>query len=286
VAILKQHTIENVVSMAGVGLHSGQPVLMKLYPAPENSGIVFKRVDVYPTVEIKATALNIQETFMCSVLCQDNVKVGTIEHFMAALAALHIDNILVEVNAAELPVMDGSSAPFIVLLETAGRVQQIQVRHALKVLKTVRVEEKGRFVELSPYEGGLKLDIEIASPHPAISRTPCQLSYILQESTFAKEISRARTYGFSQDLERLHQNKLALGASLENAVGIGEEAILNPEGLRYPDEFIRHKVLDAIGDLYCGGAILGQFKAFQPGHALNNAVLRQLLNDSTAFTRL
>ena len=285
-AILKQHTIENSVSMSGVGLHSGQPVLMTLFPAADDTGIVFRRIDLKPVVEIKATALNIQETFMCSVLSHQQAKIGTVEHFMAALAALHIDNIIVEVNASELPVMDGSAAPFVLLLEAAGRVQQNQPRHTLKILQSVRVEDGDRFVELAPFEGGLKLDIEIAPSHPVITRTSRTLSYLLQESTFAKEISRARTYGMVKDLERLHQNQLARGASLENAVGIDDDAILNPEGLRYPDEFVRHKVLDAIGDLYCAGSVLGHFKAYQPGHALNNAVLRKVLQTPGACTVL
>lgn len=279
----KQHTIEHSVHLSGIGLHSGQPVFMTVHPAPENTGIVFRRIDLNPVIEIKASALNVQETFMCSVLCHQNAKIGTIEHFMAALSALGIDNIFIDINAAELPVVDGSSAPFILLLETAGRVDQSQPRHYLKVLKTVRVTDGDRFVELSPHETGLKLDIEITSPHPVIHKTPCKLTYVLQESTFSKEISRARTYGFAKELDQLHAKKLALGASLENAVGVGEDSILNPGGLRYPDEFVRHKVLDAIGDLYCAGPILGCFKALQPGHALNNAVLRKLLDTPKAF---
>jgi len=282
-ALTKQHTIEYEVSLSGVGLHSGQPVSMTIYPAPENTGIVFRRTDLNPVVEIQASAQNIQETFMCSVLCHNTVKVGTIEHFMAAMAALELDNIIVELNAAELPVMDGSSAPFVFMLETAGRVEQNTARRYLKILKSVRVEEGDRFVELSPHQGGLLLDIHIAGSHPVISKTPLHLAYRLQESTFSKEISRARTYGFAKDLDRLHQNNLALGASLENAVGIGESDVLNEDGLRYPDEFVRHKVLDAIGDLYCVGPIIGCFKAMQPGHALNNAVLRKVLATPKAY---
>jgi UDP-3-O-[3-hydroxymyristoyl] N-acetylglucosamine deacetylase len=281
--LTKQHTIEHSINLSGVGLHSGQPVLMTVHPAPHSTGIVFRRVDLDPVVEIKASALNIQETFMCTVLSAQNAKVGTIEHFMAAMAALGIDNIIVDINAAELPVVDGSSAPFILLLETAGRVEQTAPRRYLKVLNTVRVEDGDRFVELSPYETGLKLEIEIAPSHPVIAKTSRQLNYVLQESTFAKEISRARTYGFAKDLDRLHEKKLALGANLENAVGISDDSILNPGGLRYPDEFVRHKILDSIGDLYCAGPILGSFKAFQPGHALNNAVLRKLLETPKAF---
>ncbi len=280
----KQHTIEHSVNLSGVGIHSGQPVFMTIHPAPENTGIVFRRVDLNPVVEIKANPQNIQETFMCSVLCNNDVKVGTVEHFMAALSALSIDNIIVDINAAELPVADGSSAPFMLMLETAGYVEQAQPRRFLKILKTVRVEEGDRFVELSPYDTGLALEIEVAASHPVINATPRLLSYTLQGSTFAKEISRARTYGFVKDLDRLHQNKLALGASLDNAVGIEDNGVANPGGLRYPDEFVRHKVLDAIGDLYCAGPILGRFKALQPGHALNNAVLRKVLQDPKAYS--
>lgn len=277
-----QTTIKNSVSAVGIGLHSGSEVKMTLHPAPVNTGIVFRRVDLDPVVEITAVPDRVQETVLCTKLVKGTVSIGTIEHILSALCAHAIDNVYIDLNAGEIPVMDGSSAPFVFLLEAAGIQEQSEKRHALKVKKTVRVEQGDKYAEFSPYEG-YRLHLTIDFPQPVIKATAQEILFDFSTPAYDKEICRARTFGNANDLDKLHQQHLALGASLQNAVGIAEDKVLNPEGLRYPDEFVKHKLLDAIGDLYVAGQIVGAFRGHKSGHALNNQLLMALLKDKTAY---
>jgi len=279
---MKQHTIKHPVSMAGVGLHSGKPVSMHLKPAVADSGIVFRRADLPGEPTLRITVEDIQQEPMCTALVKGSFRVATIEHLMAALAALAIDNIELVLDAPEVPIMDGSSAPFVFLLQSAGVMPQSMGRSLLKIKKPVTVTHDGRSATLSP-AAELSLDIHFEFGHPVVDKTCQDISFVFNSAAFIKLFSRARTFGKAADLDMLHKSKLALGASLENAVGIGDDEVLNPEGLRFKDEFIRHKVLDAVGDLYVAGPILGHFEATNPGHALNNALLREVLADSANY---
>ncbi len=277
-----QKTIKNAVHMNGIGLHSGKPVHLTVRPAPENTGIVFRRLDLNQS--LKASPEWVIEAPMCTKLISGAVSFSTVEHIMSALAGLEIDNLIVELNSEEMPIMDGSASPFIFLLESAGIVKQEARRHVIRVKKTVRVEEGDKFAEISPVESGLHFMLSLDYQDPVISKTPLEIEFSMQPISYIKNVSRARTYGFVKDLEKLHANQLGLGASLENAVGVTDTGIANPQGLRYPDEFARHKLLDAIGDLYLAGSIQGHFRAHKPGHALNNKLLRALLADPEAWS--
>lgn len=278
-----QKTIKNEIHAEGIGLHSGKMVKMTLKPADVNSGIVFKRIDLKPSVDLKMAPNNIEETLLCTRLQVKDVSVSTIEHLMSAFCAMEIDNVIVELDADEVPVMDGSASPFLFLIQSAGVLIQDKSRRFLKIKKKIRVTEDDKFAELAPYAKGLKFSCSIDFDSPVISKTPQSVEYELHPMTYEKEISRARTFGFAADIEKLHANNLALGASLKNAVGIGDDTVLNPEGLRYGDEFVKHKLLDAIGDLYVVGAILGKFTAHKTSHSLNNRLLRKLMEDDTQY---
>ena len=278
----QQTTIKTSVNAVGVGLHSGQEVHITLRPADANTGIVFRRIDLSPPINIHVSPDKVQETLMCTKLVHGTVSVSTIEHLMAALCAERIDNIVIEINGAEVPVLDGSAAPFIFLLQSAGTLELNEKRHALRIKKPVRVDVEDKFAEFSPYEG-YRLNVSIDFPHPVIAATKQEIEFEFSPATFEKEVSRARTFGFAKDIEKLHQSKLGLGASLENAVGVTDTGIMNPEGLRYRDEFVRHKLLDTIGDLYVAGPIIGAFRSHKSGHALNNQLLLALLKDKTAY---
>ena len=273
-----QKTLKNSVKLAGIGLHSGAAVNLQLLPAVANTGIVFRRIDLDPVVDIRVSPEKITEALLCSALVVGDVKVATIEHLMAAFAALEIDNVIVELDAAEVPVMDGSSADFVFAINSVGFVEQEFERHYIKVTNSVRIEEGDKFVELLPAEHGLSFEISVDFPHPVIAATPQTIEFDLTAAGFEKTVCRARTFGLASDLEKLHANNLGLGASLDNAIGIGDDKVLNSEGLRYKDEFVRHKLLDAIGDLYVAGPIIGKFRAHKPGHALNNQLLRRFLS--------
>jgi UDP-3-O-[3-hydroxymyristoyl] N-acetylglucosamine deacetylase len=277
-----QHTIKNSISVVGKGLHSGKDVKLTFCPAPENTGIVFKRVDLSPVVSIKVSPEKIQETMLCTMLVEGEVKVATIEHVLSALAALEIDNIYLELNAEEVPILDGSASPYVFLLQSAGVMAQTAARKYLVVKKPIRVEQDDKFVELLPHPG-FHLNVSIEFDHPAIANTPKSIDFELSTNAYTKEIARARTFGFATQLEQLHKQGLALGASLENAVGLDDKGVINREGLRFPDEFVKHKLLDAIGDLYSVGAIKGSYKAHKPSHALNNRLLRKLLIEQDAW---
>ena len=280
--MVKQHTIARTISLEGVGLHSGKPVKITLNPAAENTGIRFQRLDLpqQPTVTIAVDA--IRQEPMCTALVDQDVRIATIEHLMAALAGLAVDNVLITLNAPEIPIMDGSSAPFVFALESASVVAQSAKRKTLVIQKPVKVTDGDRWAQLEPAKQ-LSLSINFSFEHPAVDFYNQHFDFTFDRACFVKLIARARTFGKASDLAYLHQNKLALGASLDNAIGLGDEGVMNPEGLRFKDEFIRHKVLDAIGDLYVAGPILGHFSANNPGHALNNALLRAVLADDSAF---
>jgi len=277
-----QHTIKNSISIVGKGLHSGKEVKLTFCPAAENSGITFKRTDISPQVSIKVSPDKIQETMLCTMLVEHDVKISTIEHVLSALSALEIDNVIIELNAEEVPIVDGSASPFVFLLQSAGIIAQATPRRYLLVKKAVRVEQDDKFVELSPHSG-FQLNVSIDFQHPAISNTSKQVEFEFSPISYSKEVARARTFGFAAQLEQLHNQGLALGASLENAVGLDDNGVINEEGLRFPDEFVKHKLLDAIGDLYSVGAIKGSYKAYKPSHALNNRLLRKLLAEQDAW---
>lgn len=249
-----------------------------------NTGLVFRRVDLKPAVDIPANAEFVRDTRMCTCLINDdNVRVSTVEHLLAALAAMGIDNLIIEVDSHEIPIMDGSSHPFVYLLQSAGIEEQNAAKKFIKIKQPVRVEDGDKWAELTPHQG-FRIDFAIDFDHPAIANTVQQLSIDFSSNNFIKEISRARTFGFMKDIEMLRANNLALGGSFDNAVVLDEFRILNTEGLRYDDEFVKHKVLDAIGDLYMGGhTILGHLHAFKSGHALNNQLLRAVLQHQEAW---
>lgn len=282
--MIKQRTIKQPIATTGVGLHKGNKVQLTLRPAPVNTGLVFRRVDLNPAVDIPANAEFVRDTRMCTCLINDdNVRVSTVEHLLAALAAMGIDNLIIEVDSHEIPIMDGSSHPFIYLLQSAGIEEQKAAKKFIKIKQPVRVEEGDKWAELLPHDG-FRIDFAIDFDHPAIATTGQQLSIDFSSNNFVKEISRARTFGFMKDIEMLRANNLALGGSFDNAVVLDEFRILNTEGLRYDDEFVKHKVLDAIGDLYMGGhTILGHLRAFKSGHALNNQLLRAVLQQQEAW---
>ena len=279
-----QRTVQKMVKTTGVGLHSGSKVTLAILPAPVNTGIVFMRTDMEPAVAIPAKAEQVRETMLCTVLINDDgVKVQTIEHLFAALAGLGIDNAVIEVDAEEIPIMDGSASPFVFLLQSAGIAQQAAPKKYIKITQPIRVEDGDKWAILKPYSG-FKIDFKIDFDHPEIARSQQHMVMDFSTSGFIRDISRARTFGFMRDIEYLRANNLALGGSMENAVVLDEYRVLNPDGLRYNDEFLKHKILDAFGDLYVAGhAIVGEFSAFKTGHALNNKLIRSLLAHQEAW---
>lgn len=282
--MIRQRTLAKEVRTTGVGLHGGRKVCMTLRPAVPDTGIVFHRVDLDPVVSLPADPYSVCDTRMCSGLdAGKGVKVGTVEHLMSALAGLGIDNLHVDVDAPEIPILDGSSSPFVFLLRDVGIVEQDAPKQFIRVLKTVEVVEDDKRVSLEPHDG-FRLDFSIIFNHPAIDGTATRVSIDFAAHSYHDDVARARTFGFMQDVEFMQANGLALGGSLGNAIVMDEERVLNPDGLRYPDEFVKHKVLDAIGDLYlCGRPILGAYKAHKAGHAMNNLLLRALLEDDSAW---
>ncbi|MCF6766446.1 UDP-3-O-acyl-N-acetylglucosamine deacetylase [Thiotrichales bacterium 19S3-7] len=278
----KQQTIKQAIKIEGIGLHLGQIVTMVLKPAEVGHGIVFRRVDLNPSVDVPISVNGIQEALLCSALVKDNVQISTVEHLMSALCMLKVDNLLVEINSDELPVMDGSSEPFLEAIEAVGLIQQDQPRQLIKVLKAVRVEHQDKFAEVMPCDQ-TNYRFEIQWDHPVIASTPSVVEFDGRYDWYKKEVSRARTFGMVAELDYLHANNRAKGASLDNAVGITDEGVMNEEGLRYKDEFVKHKLLDAIGDFYVGGAIIGCFNCYKSGHHLNNMLLRKLYQDPSNY---
>ncbi len=282
--MIKQRTIKQSISATGVGLHKGEKVQITLRPAPANTGIVFRRVDLQPVVEIPARPEAVGETTLCTCLVNEQgVQVSTVEHLLAAVAGLGIDNLVVEVDSPEIPIMDGSALPFVYLIQSVGIEESNVAKKFLRITKTIRVEEDDKWAELRPHEG-FKVNFAIEFDHPVISNTTQTMSMDLSSSSFIKEISRARTFGFMKDIEFLRSHNLALGGSLENAIVLDEYRMLNSDELRYDDEFVKHKILDAIGDLYMGScSILGELNAYKSGHGLNNLLLREVFKQADSW---
>lgn len=281
--MLNQRTFSNVIKATGVGVHSGEKVFMTLNPAPVNTGIIFRRVDVDPVVEFKIAPEEVQETMLSTTMVKGDVRVATVEHFMSAMAGLGIDNAYIDLSAAEVPIMDGSAGQFIFLIQSAGIQEQNEPKKFIRVLKPVEIQEDGKTARLEPYEG-FSLDFKVEFDHPAIPSEQSHVKVEFSSTSFAKEVSRARTFGFLKDIEQLRAMNLAKGGSLENAIVLDDEKVLNEDGLRFDDEFVRHKILDAVGDLYMSAhQVLGAYTAVKSGHALNNKLLRALLDDDSAW---
>lgn len=281
---MKQRTIANPIKAKGVGLHTGHEAIMTLKPAPVDTGIVFRRIDLDPVVEFKVSPDIVGETMLCTTILSQGAKIATIEHLMSALAGVGMDNLYIDLNADEVPIMDGSASHFIFLLQSAGIEFQDVDKCYVRIKKPVRVEnELGGWAEFKPYEG-YRLNFSIRFDHPAFKQTAENMSLDFSSTSYFKEVSRARTFGFMSDMEMLRSRQLALGASLENAIGLDDTGVMNKEGLRNKDEFVRHKILDAVGDLFMAGhAIIGEFTAHKSGHALNNQLLRELFSQPDAF---
>ncbi len=281
--MIRQRTLRNPIRASGIGLHSGQKVFMSLLPAGPDTGIVFRRVDLNPPKEVPARAIAVNETTLSSNLSIDGVKVATVEHLMSALAGLGIDNCVVELSSPEVPIMDGSAGPFVFLIQSAGIHEQDAPKRFLRMRQPVQVTDGDKWARLEPYDG-FRLSFHIDFDHPLLKSTAQQATVEFSTAAYIREVSRARTFGFMREFEFLRSRRLALGASLENAVAVDEHSVLNQDGLRYDDEFVRHKILDAVGDLYLlGQPLLGAYTAFKSGHALNNKLARAVLADPSAW---
>lgn len=281
--MIKQRSLKNLIRATGVGLHTGEKVYLTLRPASPNTGIVFRRVDLDPVVEIKADPYAVGDTRLSSCLEKSGARVQTVEHLMSALAGLGIDNVFVELTAGEVPIMDGSASPFVFLLQSAGIEEQPAAKRFIRIKKPVEVKEGDKWVRFEPYNG-FRVDFSIDFRHPVFAHSNKRVVVDFEHTSYVKEVSRARTFGFMQDVENMRAQGLALGGSLENAIVMDEYRILNVDGLRYEDEFVKHKALDAIGDLYLlGHPVIGAYTAYKSGHALNNALLRQLVEDPSAW---
>ena len=281
--MLKQRTLKSAIKATGVGLHGGRKVTMTLRPAAPNTGVVFRRVDLAQPVDIPADALAVTDTRLCSVVERDGAKVGTVEHIMSALAGLGIDNVYIDLDAPEVPIMDGSASPFVFLLQSAGIEEQRAAKRFFRIRKPVEVRDGDKWARFDPYDG-FKLTFSILFDHPMFDKAGQTLTVDFAETSYAKEVARARTFGFAQDVEALRNHGLALGGSLDNAIVLDEYRVLNADGLRYADEFVKHKVLDAIGDLYLvGHPLIGAFSAHKSGHGLNNQLLRATLAEADAW---
>jgi UDP-3-O-[3-hydroxymyristoyl] N-acetylglucosamine deacetylase len=281
--MLRQRTLKTTIRASGVGLHTGKKVLMVLRPAPVNTGIVFYRTDLPQPVAVPASALNVHETDLGTTLVVNGVRVATVEHLLSAFAGLGIDNALVDLSAAEVPIMDGSAGPFVFLLQSAGIEEQTAAKRFVRVVKPVRVEQGDKWAQISPYNG-FKINFEIQFDHPVFRKHSQAAAMEFSTTAFLKEVSRARTFGFMRDLEYLRARNLALGGTLDNAIVLDDYRILNEDGLRYEDEFVKHKILDAIGDLYLvGSSLIGEYSGYKSGHELNNKLLRALLSDRATW---
>ncbi len=279
----QQRTLQNVIRATGVGLHSGEKVYLTLRPAPVDTGIVFRRTDLAPVAEIPARAEYVTETMLCTGLTHDGGKAMTVEHLMSALAGLGIDNLYIELSAPEVPIMDGSSGPFVFLLQSAGIVEQQAPKRFIRILQTVEVRDGDKIARFEPYNG-FRLGFTVEFDHPAIPTSRSRAVVEFSTENYIKEVSRARTFGFMRDLEFMRERNLGLGGSMDNAIVLDEFRVLNDDGLRYADEFVRHKILDAVGDLYLAGhPILGAYEGFKSGHALNNTLVRALLAERSAW---
>ncbi|QPT35552.1 UDP-3-O-acyl-N-acetylglucosamine deacetylase [Proteus penneri] len=282
--MIKQRTLKRIVQATGVGLHTGKKVTLTMRPVPANTGVIYRRTDLNPPVDFPADAKSVRDTMLCTCLVnEDDVRISTVEHLNAALAGLGIDNIVIEVNAPEIPIMDGSAAPFVFLLLDAGIEELRTAKKFIRIKETVRVEDGDKWAEMRPYNG-FKLDFTIDFNHPAIDSSTQRYKLDFSAESFMSQISRARTFGFMRDIEYLQSKGLCLGGSFDCAIVVDDYRVLNDDGLRFEDEFVRHKMLDAIGDLFmCGYNIIGEFTAFKSGHALNNKLLQAVLAKESAW---
>jgi UDP-3-O-[3-hydroxymyristoyl] N-acetylglucosamine deacetylase len=285
-SMIWQRTLKNVIRATGVGLHTGEKVYLTLRPAAADTGIVFRRVDLDPPVEIRACAENVGDTRLSSTLVQDGVRVSTVEHLLSAFAGLGIDNAYVDVSAAEVPIMDGSAGPFVFLLQSAGVEEQNKPKRFIRIKRKVEVEEGDKRASFEPFDG-FKVSFTIDFDHPAFKERSQFATVDFSSTSFVREVSRARTFGFLSDIEMLRQKELALGGSLDNAVVVDDYRVMNDDGLRYEDEFVKHKILDAIGDLFLlGHSLIGAFNGHKSGHALNNRLLRELISQTDAWEEI
>jgi UDP-3-O-[3-hydroxymyristoyl] N-acetylglucosamine deacetylase len=281
--VIKQRTLKNVIRATGIGLHTGEKIYLTLRPAAPDTGIVFRRIDFERPVEIKALSTNVGDTQLSTALCKDGIKISTVEHLLSAMAGLGIDNAYIDLNAAEVPIMDGSAGPFVFLLQSAGIVEQDKPKKFIRIRKSVIVEENGKWARFDPFNG-FKVGFTIEFDHPVFKSSRQTAEIDFSSTSFLKEVSRARTFGFIRDVERLREQNLVLGGSLDNAVVVDDYRVLNEDGLRYEDEFVKHKILDAIGDLYLlGHSLIGAFTGYKSGHALNNLLLKKLLERPDAW---
>jgi UDP-3-O-[3-hydroxymyristoyl] N-acetylglucosamine deacetylase len=280
---LKQRTLKNPIRATGVGLHTGRKVLMVLRPAPANTGIVFRRTDLDPPVDVAACATCVTETTLGTTLSLGETRVSTVEHLLSALAGLGIDNAFIELSAPEVPIMDGSAGPFVFLVQSAGIEEQSASKRFVRIRKPVEVREGDKWARFTPHEG-FRINFEIEFEHPIFRKHGQRASMDFSTTAFLREISRARTFGFVRDLEFMRSRNLALGGTMDNAIVLDDYRVLNEDGLRYEDEFVKHKILDAIGDLYLlGHCLIGEFTGYKSGHGLNNKLLRALLADAEAW---
>ncbi len=281
--MIRQRTLKNVIRAAGVGLHTGEKVYLTLRPAAINTGIIFRRIDLPVPVEIAARPENVGDTRLSTTLVQGDTRISTVEHLLSALAGLGIDNAYIDLSAAEVPIMDGSAGPFVFLIQSAGIEEQNAPKHFIRIKRTIKVEDGDKWARFDPFEG-FKVSFGIDFDHPVFRGRRQNATVDFSSTSFVKEVSRARTFGFMRDLELLRDKSLALGGSLDNAIVMDDYRILNEDGLRYDDEFVKHKVLDAIGDLYLlGHSLIGAFSGYKSGHELNNRLLRTLTADETAW---
>ncbi|MFA7096320.1 MAG: UDP-3-O-acyl-N-acetylglucosamine deacetylase [Gammaproteobacteria bacterium] len=284
--MIKQRTLKNVIRATGVGLHTGEKVYLTLRPAAADTGIIFRRVDLDVPVEIKACPENVGETLLSTTLVKDDVKISTVEHLLSALAGLGIDNAYVDLSAPEVPIMDGSAGPFVFLIQSAGIEEQNAPKRFIRIKRTVLVKDGDKWARFDPFEG-FKVEFSIDFDHPVFKSHNQWAAVDFSTTSFVKEISRARTFGFMRDIELLRQRQLARGGSLDNAVVMDDYRVLNEDGLRYENEFVKHKILDAIGDLYLlGHSLIGAFTGHKSGHALNNLLLRTLMADENAWEQV
>jgi len=281
--MLRQRTLRNTIRATGVGLHGGEKVFLTLRPAPADTGIVFRRTDLDPVVEIPASAELVSETTLCTGLSCEGAKVQTIEHLMSAFAGLGIDNARVELTAPEIPIMDGSAGPFVFLLQSAGIAEQEAPKRFMRIRRTVEVRDGDKIARFEPYDG-FRVGFTVKFNHPAIPDSLSRAEVEFSTEAYIREVSRARTFGFMHDLEYMRERNLGLGGSMDNAIVLDDFRVLNEDGLRYADEFVRHKILDAIGDLYLAGhPVIGAYEGYKSGHALNNKLVRALLEQTDAW---
>jgi UDP-3-O-[3-hydroxymyristoyl] N-acetylglucosamine deacetylase len=281
--MIRQRTLNNMIRATGIGLHTGEKVFLTLRPAPEDTGIIFRRSDLNPVVEIHAKAENVGDTMLSTTLMKGEVRVSTVEHLLSAMAGLGIDNAIIDVTASEVPIMDGSASPFVFLLQSAGIKEQNKPKRFIRIKKPITVKDGDKTASFSPFNG-FKVSFSIDFDHPAFNNRTLQASIDFSTTSFVKEVSRARTFGFMHEIEYLRSQGLARGGSMDNAIVVDEFQVLNEDGLRYEDEFVKHKILDAIGDLYLlGNSLIGEYVGYKSGHGLNNALLRKLIAEKDAW---